>query len=535
MRSLRTMILKKGWQQMAAWAALAVWAALLAGYFFATQPWAGLYVDNQHTYFVQGLLLSGRHPYLQTDWFAQTVPLHIAFTYLVALLERCGILSSGVFTLDVLFRLVFLGSLWLAVNAFWPFAAPDLADRPLRRQALSLSVLTFYLLSLWPVFQMAGFFDHFGLYWLAKAWEKFGFYYSFGGFAAFRYYTEPAAFSVLIFTALALLPYRRWRLAAVLLGVAGLFHASFLMHTGLIAGFLAVYLYFQGEKRTAWQVAMIYAGLALPLALYIATQLTDVHTAAANQILVFERVPHNALPQRWWNLTYVLHSIVVAIGVGVLVWRGRGVLRWLVLFISGTIAAGIGLVYLTQNPNLAIMMPWRASGTVYAFAQLALLAAGVFGIVKVLERISRRAAPFLLIVPLALLAWGIGLNGLLVPQADLRSDITSDPAYPFMLLIREETAPDALLITPLREEGYRLGVQRPLYVDWKSNPYRGADVLEWWQRVEFGRAFYAMKGAERQQACQQVHADYYVLEAATRSDSEPVFLSWGDWVLVPCP
>jgi hypothetical protein len=60
-------------------------------------------------------------------------------------------------------------------------------------------------------------------------------------------------------------------------------------------------------------------------------------------------------------------------------------------------------------------------------------------------------------------------------------------------------------------------------------------VLEWWDRVQFVRSFYQLDGPARQQACRQVGADYYVLEAATRSEAEPAFLERGEWVLVPCP
>jgi hypothetical protein len=72
-------------------------------------------------------------------------------------------------------------------------------------------------------------------------------------------------------------------------------------------------------------------------------------------------------------------------------------------------------------------------------------------------------------------------------------------------------------------------------VDWKSNPYAGEEVLEWWRRVAFVKEFYSLDASNRQQFCQTAAADYYILDAAVRSPTEPVALQWQNWVLISCP
>ena len=535
--AIRRLVAEKQWRQLAVWGGLLLWGVLLAGYFFSTQPWSGLYIDNQHTYFVQGLRLSGLHPYLENDWFAQTKPLHIAFTVLVMGLDRLHLLAPAVTVLDVFSRLIFLTGVGLMANALWQMAAGEKQQESAAwRAAFCLAVITIYLLSLWPVFQLSALFDSWGMPWIAKAWNKFGFYYSFGGFASFRYYVEPATFSMLIFPALALLPYRRWRWAAGLLGAAALFHASFLIHTGAIVGVLALYLFLHREKRAAWQVVLIYAVFVLPLVIYMLTQMADPYTAQANQILALNRVPHHTLPSRWWDTTEWVHTGVVLVALGVFSWRGRGPLRWILLATVAYMSAGIAYVALSGDMNIAILMPWRASGYLYTVAQLIVLTAGLFAVVKVLAHLHLSAGRWvLLFVPIALLVQSIAAYGLFRVLPGEYADSTTDPVYPFYQLVQNNTPEDAVFLIPTGQTGFRLGAQRAVYVDWKSHPYKGSQVLEWWQRIQFAQDFYQLEGAERQLACQDAAVDYYMLSASTRSEAEPIMLQWEDWVLIPCP
>ena len=134
-----------------------------------------------------------------------------------------------------------------------------------------------------------------------------------------------------------------------------------------------------------------------------------------------------------------------------------------------------------------------------------------------------------------LLVWGGAAHGVFSILEEEYIDTTTQEAYPFMQKIQSETPPDSLLIIPLRGGDYRLGARRAVYVDWKSHPYLGEEVLEWWERVEFVRSFYDLAGGARQQACRAVGADYYVLESAARSELEKATIAEGEWVLVPCP
>jgi hypothetical protein len=56
------------------------------------------------------------------------------------------------------------------------------------------------------------------------------------------------------------------------------------------------------------------------------------------------------------------------------------------------------------------------------------------------------------------------------------------------------SADDTYLI-PLNFEDFRLAAGVPVFVDWKSHPYRDSELLEWYERVRLARAFYEANDA----------------------------------------
>ena len=312
-------------------------------------------------------------------------------------------------------------------------------------------------------------------------------------------------------------------------------HASYLIHSGILAGLMVAFLWFTGRRNDAFWAAGLYAALVLPLVVYIATQLTDPYTSAANQLLAIERVPHHTQPDRWWDTTDAFHVGVIGLAAALIWWKDRGFSRIAVLATTFYVGIGVAAVVLTNNPNLAILMPWRASGYLYTIAQLAVLTAGLLFLIKVLERWPRFATSLVIFVPLVLLLWGTVENGLFSVLESEYADTTTQPQYPFMLQIQQNTPENAVLLTPLRDGDYRLGAQRAVYVDWKSHPYKGTQVLDWWERVEFIREFYTLDAPERQQACRDAGADFYVLGAENLGEPEQPAISWETLALVPCP
>ncbi len=51
-------------------------------------------------------------------------------------------------------------------------------------------------------------------------------------------------------------------------------------------------------------------------------------------------------------------------------------------------------------------------------------------------------------------------------------------------------------LTPVKMQDFRLFTGAPVYVDFKSIPYKDADVLEWYRRVQLADRFYNEKDCD---------------------------------------
>ncbi|MEQ1871637.1 MAG: hypothetical protein ABL961_16600, partial [Vicinamibacterales bacterium] len=96
----------------AGWSARAlVLFSVICTYFFISWTAEPLFFSNQNTYFLQGLRLAGVEG-VQHDWLSQTRAPHIAFTWLVALLQKLSALALGVRTLEIVLYIALLWSFW---------------------------------------------------------------------------------------------------------------------------------------------------------------------------------------------------------------------------------------------------------------------------------------------------------------------------------------------------------------------------------------------------------------------------------------
>lgn len=61
--------------------------------------------------------------------------------------------------------------------------------------------------------------------------------------------------------------------------------------------------------------------------------------------------------------------------------------------------------------------------------------------------------------------------------------------------VEEEAAPGHTYLVPLGFRGFRLETGEPIFVDWKSHPYRDDEFVEWFKRVKLTSEFYSTDSA----------------------------------------
>ncbi len=168
--------------------------------------------------------------------------------------------------------------------------------------------------------------------------------------------------------------------------------------------------------------------------------------------------------------------ILAAIGV-----TRRGRLFWL-LTIPFALGATLTLAQIaTGSYSLALLFPWRISAWLVPLALTALLGWAV-------QRIEARYALWLAnhetgirrgaVALIALLA----LGGALIFGVNLKQK-NENPAQTMMDFVRQNRAPGQVYVIPLDMQDFRLETGVPVYVEFKSIPYRDVEVLEWFRRV----------------------------------------------------
>ncbi len=169
---------------------------------------------------------------------------------------------------------------------------------------------------------------------------------------------------------------------------------------------------------------------------------------------------------------------VALVGAGVVLARPLRGGRWLGVWllaatIPGLLAALV--VEYTRWTELALLFPWRITVLTVPIAATVL-------VVRIGEAL-RRPRPYAWRVPAvaaaALLA-GYGLHSTAQAQSP-------DSLEPTALVLTAQ--PEGVGLVPLLVENVRLNAEVPIYVDWKSPPYAGDDLAQWWRRYDQVAAF----------------------------------------------
>ena len=147
---------------------------------------------------------------------------------------------------------------------------------------------------------------------------------------------------------------------------------------------------------------------------------------------------------------------------------------WLVAAtIPGVLA--VLVVEYTRWTELALLFPWRITVLTVPIAATVL-------VVRLGEAL-RRPRPYAWRVPAvaaaALLA-GYGLYSTAQAQSP-------ESLEPTALVLTAQ--PEGVGLVPLLAQDVRLNAEVPIYVDWKSAPYLGDDLAQWWLRYDQVAAF----------------------------------------------
>lgn len=197
--------------------------------------------------------------------------------------------------------------------------------------------------------------------------------------------------------------------------------------------------------------------------------------AEATRIITEIRIPYHALPQNWLDDSdtyFKLAAVLLAMWLA-----RRDPLAWVLGVVLACIVVLTAWVYFANDLELALASPWRASAIIVPVANAILLGRLIQAAAGWSEGVAWRRAALLGIAGAAIVvAIGLGQRG----RAMLMHE-RQHPAY--FAWVRDSARDGDLFLTPKNHGDFRLATGQPQYVSWKTHPYRGESVLEWYRRL----------------------------------------------------
>jgi hypothetical protein len=450
------------------------------------------YYSNQNQYFLHGLAQAGEG-FLRDDWLANTLDPTPIFSRLVAWTVRW--LHSWAFHL---YYALLMGVYATALLGVFDVVAGRQITARRWPVFLALFVLVHSAMARWCSYR-----------WLGQDYPWF-LQAGVAGQYILGAMFQPSAFGVLLVVAICLFARGHAFLAAVCVALAGTLHSTYLLHGALLVGGFMTALLVQGQVRKAGGVGALALVLVAPVSLFVLDTFGPISPEMfreSQDILANFRIPHHSRVDLWLDWVAALQLAWIAAGIA-LARPGR-------LVISLAVAAGLaGLLTLAQvaihSNTLGLLFPWRLSAVLMPVATTVILSR----LVAVLPSWSegRATQAVSAVVVLGLAAAGVWISAarfgfqagggteliafaretrqhgelyfLPVNVPDLAKTTRGSLSSDFKPLADKRL--DKRVIPPDLQR-FRLGTGVPIFVDFKSIPYKDIEVIEWRDRIRFAQ------------------------------------------------
>jgi hypothetical protein len=362
---------------------------------------------------------------------------------------------------------------------------------------------------------------------------------------------QPSTFGVFLLLSVHAFLRARPRLAVTWSALAVAMHPTYLLTAAFLTLSYLYVLYREKRVREACVVVLLALVLVLPVAIHnlIAFAPTSPEAfAEAKCLLAHYRIPHHAQPQRWFD------GIAVA-QVAWICWAmvlSRGTRLFPILLLPFILSCTLTFVQIgTGSDALALLFPWRTSVILMPLATTVILGRLVnvlllrYGQLSVRTERALKGACVVALVTVVLsgatITWmGVGYR----TNADefellkfVQAHQTPDDTYLLPVEVPKlssgRTGAASLNFTPPPKRGeqhqnisvdlqrFRLFTGVPIFVDFKSIPYKDTDVLEWHRCVLWNQRIYERGNWNKGELA--AHGITHVVTTADRKIDDPAF------------
>ena len=434
-----------------------------------------LYTSNQNQYFLHGLARAGLG-YLRNDWLANTldpIPLFSGLVYATIQLLRTDVFFYFYYALLMgIFMVAILGILEVVFE--W-------SQEKLKRYVFIVLFLAVHSAAM-----------HF---FLSKILGTETPFLIEGGFADQRLLgqvLQPSTFGVFMVLSISLFLREKVLSSLLSLAIAIYFHPVFLL-SGAILTLAYMWVIFRRESSITapLKLGAITLLMVSPILLYtifVFRPTSPEMIREVNDFLVNFRNPHHAIVSEWFDWTSIVKTAIILAALTIV--------RKTKLFpVLGIMTLGMVLLTLVQligdNNALALIYPWRISVLLVPISTSLLIA---FLVTNIYERWKtdwenqkRWLNPTGIIILSLLIIIGIIRFQLECNRQQINEE------FAMMAYVAEDKSPGDLYLVPAKMEDFRLATGAPVFIDFKSVPYRDTDVVEWYRRVRLANTFYTGK------------------------------------------
>jgi len=324
---------------------------------------------------------------------------------------------------------------------------------------------------------------------------------------------QPSAFGVLLLMSMVSFAYDRTILAIVLASAACLIHPTYLLPAALLTVTYLVLLRRSAGDRSALLHGLLALALVAPIVVYT---IVTFRPTSPNQfydsqnIIAYFRIPHHARIARWFDVIVVLQLIWIALAIALVPKSKLFMLLWIPSVVSVVLSL---LQWLTEDPTLALLFPWRISVVLVPIATAVIFA-----------RLATLIPPSSTTWIAGSVAIGAAVIGGVVIMAARLAYSTEERELPALEFVRDQKQPGDTYLIPVRVppnapgsrgvfsasflpaakgdqktfisvdlQRFRLFTGAPIFVDFKAIPYKDVDVLEWRRRLDLCQKWYAVK------------------------------------------
>jgi hypothetical protein len=457
---------------------------------------APLYYSNQNQYCLHGLAAAGLG-YLDRDWQANTLDPTPVFSAVVEFTQRY--LNPVLLQVDLfILAMIYFASLMSIGSLVIP------AGHSRRFTLFALGVMLTVI--------------HAGIgRWASVQIFSYDYPWNFQCGVANQYVLgpdlQPSAFGVLLVSSVAAFAYGRPVAAVVCMAIACFFHATYLLPAAMLTLTYMLLLWRDGRSRAALLLGIGSLLAVLPVVIHAALTFapTSFEIFRSSQRLLAEvRIPHHAQIHRWLDEIAALQIAWIVLAIILQRKTKLGIL----LGVPALCGFALSIIqWETGSATLALLFPWRISAVLMPIATAVIIArmvrwlpdrfwarlvvlgalalAVIGGIVVDVERLGYRhddrELPALDYVRDHKQPGDVYLIPVHIPNGDAAKPGSASTSF---------TAPPGandknLIAADLQR--FRLFAGAPIFIDFKSVPYKDAEVLEWYRRVLKAQEWYAHK------------------------------------------